>query len=314
MMLVRDNWKVLALLVLLLSRCATTGPHGIPFRIEFEPAYEYYPKGPAHVFKYDGPAMIRVSGYPGESAIVRIVNRRDGVLAAEQQGLVPPDTALRMEFQGLPDGDYRAELWIDGRRRGAAKFSVYSNSFEWARAVEKSILARRAGRVFRLGDRLVLKLSDGTEKVFQDQLENGEDDYGYSYHGYIDALGFHLLHIQLYESDRYALVDPRRGRTTHIDSPPVISPDKSRFVTASLKIEGPVGGASAITVWVLTPEGPKPEWSLDLWESGFSDAVWIDNATVRFNKCSWSEKGVGYKIEPAVLVHTSTGWQMRDAF
>jgi hypothetical protein len=65
----------------------------------------------------------------------------------------------------------------------------------------------------------------------------------------------------MYEGRYYVIVDMVSGKTTELQSFPVVSPDGRRFVTASADFEAG-DSANELQIWKVTPSGPQLEWSM----------------------------------------------------
>ena len=187
------------------------------------------------------------------------------------------------------------------------------NSYECARAIERHQLQmpENAQRVTRKGGQLRLKLSNGRWHTITDyQKANDEaSTIKYNFREHLPAIGYFLVHRQFYEGRDYLMIHDGTGRRSGLQAAPVISPDKQRLVTAS---NGIIGGyePNAVQIWRLTKNGLVLEQTIKPRDWGPSEAVWIDNRTIRLTKTMPSADGSNPRTELVSLVLRGR-WQLR---
>jgi hypothetical protein len=190
------------------------------------------------------------------------------------------------------------------------------NSFECAQAVERARLAVPGAAAYRRDDRLLIRLGRGDTLM----LTNSPDSAGvagasYSYVAHLRAVAHHLVEIQYYEGRAFLLISDRSGRRTVISGYPVISPDSSRIVTASVDLEAGYD-PTEIAIWRVSADSLLPEWRLDprtlaagpesAW--GPADAEWITPTEIRVRK----EYRSGRRGGTAVIRLEPGGWVLSD--
>lgn len=165
----------------------------------------------------------------------------------------------------------------------AALCADIQNSYECAQAVERHQLKKPeyAGRAARNDKALRLQLRDGKSVTVTDSQPADEASViKYSFRDYLSEIGYFVLHRQYYEGEEYVMLHDQTGKMFPLPSVPIISPDKSRVVTT---FPGLSGGYSpnAVQIWRVTPAGLVQEYAAHprAWEP--TDAVWVDNATIR---------------------------------
>ena len=95
-------------------------------------------------------------------------------------------------------------------------------------------------------------LAEGQEARFLDR--NIEDDTGvwYTYHGFLAAVGYHVVHVLLYEGTGDLGGGHATGNIVPVHAPPVVSPEGRSFATASEDLESGYN-PTAIQIWRLDP-------------------------------------------------------------
>ena len=73
--------------------------------------------------------------------------------------------------------------------------------------------------------------------MLADDLTDSESYVRYLYRAYLGDIGYHLIGVFGYEGHGFLLVSTRTGGSTPLSGVPIVSPDRSRFVTASLDLE-----------------------------------------------------------------------------
>jgi len=148
---------------------------------------------------------------------------------------------------------------------------------------ELANLSPAEGRTLRSGLRLELRSRDRLV-VLEDDCSSTESAARYFFESHLVDIGYFLVKADLYEGRAFLLVDDKTGEKTWLNAPPVISPDKRRFVTTSMDLEAGYN-PNEIQVWRLEPSGPKVEYSANFGEQwGPSDPFWKDSDTISFKK------------------------------
>lgn len=124
---------------------------------------------------------------------------------------------------------------------------------------------------------LRLRLANGRFVELVDRIEEGDAYRRYVYDRYIPDATLHVVSVHLYEGGAYFVVHFRSGSKTWLPGPPLVSPDRERFVAASSSLDDHYA-PNRIEIWRVGPAGLKREfvltgghaWSpLDLkWEGG----------------------------------------------
>ncbi|HEX2188089.1 MAG TPA: hypothetical protein VHG51_04290 [Longimicrobiaceae bacterium] len=149
---------------------------------------------------------------------------------------------------------------------------------------ERELLAAAGGEVRREGGRLVFRGTRGGSLSLEDDATEGERWVRYRYAGRLPAIAQHLVQMGFYEGGGWLLVSAETTDQTQVLGPPVVAPDASRFVAASVDLEAGYD-PNGIQVWSLARGFPRLEWGLDGGDGwGASDAVWIDARTVEFTR------------------------------
>jgi hypothetical protein len=129
-------------------------------------------------------------------------------------------------------------------------------------------------------------LSAARRDASENNTTEGAAFIRYRYHGFVEALDSHLVMVSFYEGGAYVLVSAQTGHQTHVLAPPVLSPDRKRFVAASLDLEAG-HDPNGLQVWRVTEFGPRLEWGLDGGETwGASELVWRTPDVVEFTRHS----------------------------
>lgn len=149
---------------------------------------------------------------------------------------------------------------------------------------ERGLLAATGGEARREGGRLLFRGTGGGSLSLEDDATEGERFVRYRYAGRLPEIGQHLVQMGFYEGGGWLLVSAETTDQTHVIGPPVVAPDRSRFVAASVDLEAGYD-PNGIQVWSLARGFPRLEWGLDGGDAwGASDAVWIDAGTVEFTR------------------------------
>lgn len=150
--------------------------------------------------------------------------------------------------------------------------------------VERGLLAASAGGVRRAADTLHFQGAGRGRLALANDAREGGDFVRYRYRGLIPEIAQHLVQVDLYEGGGWLLVDAATTNQTQVLGPPVVAPDRNRFVATSVDLEAGYD-RNGIQVWSLARGFPRLEWGLDGGDAwGASDAVWVDAHTVEFTR------------------------------
>jgi hypothetical protein len=171
-------------------------------------------------------------------------------------------------------------------------------------------LSPGGGRALRNGLRLELQTRDRFV-VLEDDCSAEESSIRYFFVSYLADIGYFHVKATLYEGRSFLLVNDESGEKTWLKAPPVISPDKKRFVTMSMDLEAGYN-PNEIKVWRLEASGPELEYSANFGEQwGPSDPVWKDEDTIAFQKNILNPKSPGQLISaPALLKRKGETWEI----
>jgi hypothetical protein len=171
-------------------------------------------------------------------------------------------------------------------------------------------LSSSEGRALRKGLSLELMTRDRLV-VLEDDCSAGESSIRYFFASHLADIGYFHVKANLYEGRAFLLVNDKTGEKTWLKAPPVISPDKKRFVTMSMDLEAGYN-PNEIKVWRLEPSDPEVEYSANFGEQwGPSDPVWKDGNTIAFKKNILNPKSPGELIsEPAILKREGETWEI----
>ena len=153
-----------------------------------------------------------------------------------------------------------------------------------AARVERGLLAASAGGARRAGDTLFFRGAGRGGLALASDTREGGDFVRYRYRALLPEIAQHLVQMDFYEGGGWLLVDAVTAEQTRVLGPPVVAPDRSRFVATSVDLEAGYD-PNGIQVWSLARGFPRLEWGLDGGDAwGASDAVWIDARTVEFTR------------------------------
>ncbi len=150
--------------------------------------------------------------------------------------------------------------------------------------VERGLLAASAGGARRAGDTLHIRGAGRGSLALASDTREGGDFVRYRYRGLLPGIAQHLVQMDFYEGGGWLLVDTVTTEQTRVLGPPVVAPDRSRFVATSVDLEAGYD-PNGLQVWSLARGFPRLEWGLDGGDAwGASDAAWIDARTVEFTR------------------------------
>lgn len=175
---------------------------------------------------------------------------------------------------------------------------------------EEERIAACADRVTRNRDTVVVKLR-GDSTVSFENVEAGEQSRGYFFAGYLEEIDAFLMEVVYWEGYGYILVDAATGHQTHLDAPPVVSPDRKRLITANMDLEAGYT-RTRIQIYRLVDDRLELEWTHEPQDDprwGPSSAEWIDSVTVSVAKnVPDYSAGISYTRVPIRLRLTENGW------
>jgi hypothetical protein len=158
------------------------------------------------------------------------------------------------------------------------------NSYECAQAIEHTYLQEHSTGVMRVGHQLSLPLQSGEMLTLVDASEHEaeyeaeyEGEGWYSYMEYIESINSHLVHLQYYEGDAFLLVNANTGIQTLIDTVPVVSPDRTHFVTASAS---EAYNPNRVQIWRVTEAAAELEWEYEPTDWGPINPQWVSSTQV----------------------------------
>jgi putative membrane protein len=176
------------------------------------------------------------------------------------------------------------------------------------RILETSYLVRFPRYARREADQLVLTLLSWEEMRLQDvRGESYETDRVYSFHGYLDTIGYFLIHVLLWEGDGYLLIDAPSGAQHWLDAPPLISPNGQRFLTASMDVMAGYN-PNRVRVYKVMPGRIELEWSLEPGDWGPTEATWLDNQTIRVGRSKLAPSFKLYAAGTMLLKYAEGMW------
>lgn len=153
---------------------------------------------------------------------------------------------------------------------------------ECADSVERRAIELSGDRVRRLDGVLRIRGTGGAVLDLANDTTTAATTVIYRYLGFVPELSSHLVEIGFYEGGSYGLVSAETTDQTFVQGIPVISPTRSRFVTASVDLEAGYA-PNSLQVWRIFPYGPRLEWGLDGGDGwGASDPAWIGEDELEF--------------------------------
>lgn len=182
------------------------------------------------------------------------------------------------------------------------------------RLQESSIINKYQGSVSRTGDRLYLKLKNGSSIVLSDQRH--PDSFGHIKYVFIDYIdkGFFVIEAFYFGGVKTLMMSDKTSEIWQIYARPRLSPDKRRFVTVA-----PTTAANEISgvfIWGFTNKGVVKEWS---YKVNFIDdfpyrfAGWRDDDNINLIKTIVPGNGIctgANSMEiPVVLMRVGNGWK-----
>jgi hypothetical protein len=188
---------------------------------------------------------------------------------------------------------------------------------EWALredAAERTLLAKHAAFIKRVGDTLELRTGNGVLK-FEDICDEIREDESVSYQfvGYFEDLNHALIEENYYEGRGYSLIGMKYGVRKKIDAIPLFSPDRTHFVTVDI---GDAHSANRLQIWRRHGQQDWFEmvWSFRPYEywAGAS-AKWRDDRTIEVTKqISAKPQGQKYVGKNFYIRLGTDGWRIQD--
>jgi hypothetical protein len=216
----------------------------------------------------------------------------------------------------------------DGARQagnGSATAATTLRAWCWD-SVEVRALACSQQAARRAGETLYVRLTDSREMPFVDD-QVSDNPGGYHYVGRIPQPPMHMLQEYGHETPpSWLFVNERTGRAAVAKDRPVVSPDSTRFATASqpdwdncTERDHP-----SLDVWRFTDTLPVLEWRLDPWDCrrevgwGPTTPQWRGRDTLQFVRNERIIRDAGTKalpiVErrevPALAVRDRDGWRV----
>jgi hypothetical protein len=187
-----------------------------------------------------------------------------------------------------------------------------SNSFQCARAIEKSqITGRSAGHFKRRDGVLIIRTLAGGVSL-SDHDQDNSDGYYYSYQKYLPDIRVHVLHVQLYEGSGFFVVHQKSGKTSPIDGFPIPSPDLQRFVAISNPGESGYY-PNSVEIWNVKNGALQAEYRFEPAAARWSPtkAKWVDSTTVSFDGECGAELGGAHSCPTVVAKHRNGSWRLK---
>ncbi|MCB1167004.1 MAG: hypothetical protein KDK33_12660, partial [Leptospiraceae bacterium] len=124
-----------------------------------------------------------------------------------------------------------------------------SNSFECARAIEKTVLPNIPG-AHRQSRSLRLMMRDGSTVRFEDK----KDSTSYSLRG-LFLRDFYVVEIQEIEGGHFQILQFDTGNSIETIGPPIASPSENLFITANVDVDAAYT-ANGIELWAIKQNKP----------------------------------------------------------
>ncbi|MDD5657309.1 MAG: hypothetical protein PHF00_08665 [Elusimicrobia bacterium] len=193
---------------------------------------------------------------------------------------------------------------------GEAVCAGLDNSYACAQAVEKARLPQFAGVAWRKGAVLRIKTSSGTVVLADSGDPGSEERLAYSFLRLLPRIGQYLVHVQGFEGDARMLIDAASGARTQLDAEPAVSPDGSRLATASLDLDAQYN-PNRVQVFKRRGGLWEVEHSVEPGDWGpWRPPVWLDDKTIRVERCRRPCLGPEHRAEPAELRLAAEGWSL----
>jgi hypothetical protein len=146
--------------------------------------------------------------------------------------------------------------------------------------------------VKRQGDKLVIRLDNGKERILTNNLGGDEENFlDYTYTGNYPSIKRKGFHLSYYEGSGFALVNTQNGDSMITWSAPAISPDKKYMITASMDLVAAFdpNGFELYSIGNNNEIKKLGEVTLEKWGPGL--VQWINNKTLISEYITISEEG-----------------------
>jgi hypothetical protein len=157
---------------------------------------------------------------------------------------------------------------------------------------------------------VVIELAGGRTVILADDTTASDTYVRYDYRGRVPGIPFHLVHESFIEGQAYRLVHDTTGRLMRLDAPPVVSPDRHRFVTASMDLVAAFD-PTRLGVWRIEGDTAIAEWLVEPDAWGPSEVRWLGPDTVAFTaNVPLAQPGQTRPVA-ALLVRSGSAWVLR---
>lgn len=150
------------------------------------------------------------------------------------------------------------------------------------RRFERAVLDSAHG-ARRAGDTLIITPARGAPVTFVSAPDSVEDGSRWLYLRHLTDIDAHVVYEQMYEGHAFALVHGTYGWSAVLDDAPLLSPDRTRLLTASHDTEAGYV-ANRARIFRITPDSLVLEWEIAPERWGPEDAHWVDDRTVRLQR------------------------------
>lgn len=182
------------------------------------------------------------------------------------------------------------------------------NSYDCAKKIEEYQLPFFKDIVKRTDDKLILK-TDNNSDVILENTDKEEDGVWYSFRDYFKGINSYLVTVNYYEGGEYYLVNKKSGGKILIPGLIKISPDGKRLVSYNVDLEAQYSG-NKFVIYRVTDTGYVKEMDTDLSNWGPSDAKWINNNQLEFEKSELKDSGT--TVTGKVVYVYDGNWKIRE--
>jgi len=165
------------------------------------------------------------------------------------------------------------------------------NSYECAQVIEKHQLAIYGDLVKRVDGQLILKIDNNVDLVIEDIKSDWDDCKLHSFRDYFEDINSYIVEIQYWEGGAYYLINKSLGTKIVIPGLIAVSPDKKRFVSYNIDIEAAYS-PNGFEIYRLGDNSFSKEFEFFLDDWGPSNALWINNNQIEFEKSAWKDSEV----------------------
>ncbi len=146
-------------------------------------------------------------------------------------------------------------------------------------------------RVFPDSLKIVFKLNNGADSVLVNEWEeNGDGGTVFHYVQSCKDIDYWLVFISYYEGSEYLLMDKDNGNKIFVWGPPVVSPDKTHFITYSCDIEAGYD-YNGIQLFEIKEGKAELKWQKEINTWGPDEVRWKDDNTLYIKKYSIDYSG-----------------------